>query len=90
MTLELDDVSVCPSDPELPIDLTVTSTVHDLFRVYIGRVTLNAALRDGRVRLIGTVAMVKGFHRWMQWSGFAPASRAAVGTVRTIGTVGAV
>jgi|SRR5215467_2128775 len=78
MTLEPGDVSVCLSHPELPIDLTVASTVHDLFRVYLGRLTLNAALRDERVRLVGTASMVKGFHRWMSWSTFAPASHAAL------------
>jgi hypothetical protein len=53
MTLEHSDISACLSHPELPIDLTVVSTVHDLFRVYLGRLTLNAAIRDDRVRLMG-------------------------------------
>jgi DNA-binding HxlR family transcriptional regulator len=74
MTLEPDDISVCLSNPALPIDLTVASTVHDLFCVYLGRLTLNAALRDDRVHLIGTTSMIRGFHRWMQWSTFAAAS----------------
>lgn len=78
MTLEPSDVSVCLNDPELPIDLTVASTAHDLFRIYLGRDTLNAALRDNRVQLNGTAPMIKGFHRWMQWSTFAPASHAAL------------
>ncbi|GAA3342690.1 winged helix-turn-helix transcriptional regulator [Amorphoplanes nipponensis] len=81
MTLEPSDVSVCPADPQLPIDLTVTSTVADLYRVYIGRTTLAAALRADRVRLCGTSEMVRGFHRWMLWSGFAPATRAGLAAV---------
>jgi DNA-binding HxlR family transcriptional regulator len=79
MTLERDDISVCLSHPELPIDLTVASTVRDLFCVYLGWMTLSSAVREERVRLTGTGDMVKGFHRWMQWSSFAPASRAAAG-----------
>lgn len=79
MTLEPGDISVCLSHPELPIDLTVTSTVGDLFRVYLGRMALSTAVREERVRLIGTTVMVKGFYRWMLWSSFAGASRAALG-----------
>lgn len=79
MTLERDDISVCLSHPELPIDLTVSTTVRDLFRVYLGRMTLSAAIRDERLVLAGTADMVKGFHHWMLWSSFAPASRAAAG-----------
>jgi DNA-binding HxlR family transcriptional regulator len=78
MTLEPDDVSVCLSHPELPIDLTVASTVRDLFCVYLGRNTLSSAVRDDLIKLAGTEAMVKGFHRWMKWSSFAPSSRAAL------------
>jgi hypothetical protein len=70
-------VSVCLHDPCLPIDLTVTSTVHDLHRVCMGRTTLAAALRAEQVRLAGTTRMVRDFRRWMRWSSFAPASRAA-------------
>jgi DNA-binding HxlR family transcriptional regulator len=78
MTLERADISVCLTDPELPIDLTVTTTVRDLFRVYLGRTTLNAVLREERLRLTGTSDMVRGFHRWMLWSNFAAVSQGAV------------
>jgi DNA-binding HxlR family transcriptional regulator len=83
MTLERDDISVCLSHPELPIDLTVVTTVRDLFSVYLGRTTLSAAIREERVRLAGTTDMIKGFHRWMLWSNFAAASRAGVGSAAT-------
>jgi DNA-binding HxlR family transcriptional regulator len=83
MTLERDDVSVCLRHPELPVDLTVSTTVRDLFCVYLGRMTLSAAIREERVRLIGTADMIKGFHQWMLWSSFAAASRAAVGSAAT-------
>lgn len=79
MTLQRDDVSVCLNDPCLPVDLTISGTVRDLYLVYMGRRTLNAALRDERVRLCGTTSMVNGFHHWMKWSSFAAASREATG-----------
>jgi len=76
MTLEPGDVSVCLSDPSLPIDLFVTGSVSDLFEVYMGRITLAAALTEGRVRLDGARSAVRAFHRWMRWSSFADAARA--------------
>jgi DNA-binding HxlR family transcriptional regulator len=76
MTLEPGDVSVCLSDPSLPIDLFVTGSVSDLFEVYMDRITLAAALTEGRVRLDGARSAVRGFHRWMRWSSFADAARA--------------
>jgi DNA-binding HxlR family transcriptional regulator len=78
MTLECDDISVCLSHPQLPIDLTVSTTVRDLFCIYLGRMALSAAIREERLRLTGTADMVRGFHRWMLWSSFAEASRAAL------------
>ena len=76
MTLEPGDVSVCLSHPELPVALTVISTVHDLYCVYLGRARLSTAIREERITLVGTSAAVRGFHHWMLWSSFAPASRA--------------
>jgi DNA-binding HxlR family transcriptional regulator len=77
LTMERHDVSVCLQDPCLPIDLVVRGAVHDLFKIYLGRTTLSAALRDERVRLTGTRDNVRGFSSWMKWSNFADASRAA-------------
>ncbi|HEX6335959.1 MAG TPA: helix-turn-helix domain-containing protein [Jiangellaceae bacterium] len=77
LTMDPHDVSVCLQDPCLPIDLTVRSSVRDLFKIYMGRKTLGAALKEGRVQLMGTAENVRSFSSWMQWSSFAEASRAA-------------
>lgn len=74
MTIDRVDVSVCHADPLLPIDLIVRSTVHDLYRVYVGRATLGSCLEHGAVQLIGLPAMERRFVSLMRWSSFAPAS----------------
>lgn len=79
MTLERHDVSVCLEDPCLPVAVTVRSTVRELYRVYMGRTTLRAALEHGTVVLEGTPGDRRRFSRWMQWSSFAPTVRAAAG-----------
>lgn len=74
LTLESDDVSVCLDDPLLPIDLYVTGDTVDLYRVYVGKTSLDAAIDGGEVELSGTAGMRRGFRKWMLWSDFAPAA----------------
>lgn len=75
LTLERNDVSVCLEDPCLPIDLVVESASVDLYRVYLGRSTLAAEQKAGRISVRGRPAMVHAFPSWMEWSSFADASR---------------
>lgn len=75
LTLEPGDVSVCLEDPQLPIDLVVESTTADLYRVYMGRATLEAERGTGRIDVRGRPALVRDFPNWMAWSTFVEASR---------------
>ncbi|MFP3882587.1 MAG: winged helix-turn-helix transcriptional regulator [Actinomycetota bacterium] len=78
LLLECDDVSVCPEDPGLPIDLVVEARTPDLYRVYIGRTTLDTERAEGRIEIRGRPSMVNAFPGWMKWSSFTEASRQAV------------
>ncbi|MGH8872110.1 MAG: winged helix-turn-helix transcriptional regulator [Acidimicrobiia bacterium] len=78
LTLEPDDVSVCLEDPCLPVAVTVRSSVRELFRVYLGRTTLNAAVASGAVVVEGLPGDRRRFSEWMAWSSFAPTMRAAM------------
>lgn len=78
LTLERQDVSVCLEDPCLPIDLVVESEAPDLYRVFIGRSTLEAEQGAGRIALRGRPAVVRSFPTWMEWSTFVAASRQAM------------
>lgn len=81
LLLERHDVSVCPEDPGLPIDLVVEARTPDLYRVYIGRATLEEERAEGRIGVRGRPAMVNAFPRWMEWSTFVEASRQSASTV---------
>jgi hypothetical protein len=48
-----------------------------LYRVWLGRIPLTAALADGSVRLDGAPDVVRRFAHWFAWSPMAPAVREA-------------
>ena len=77
MVLEPSDVSVCLQHPGFDVDLTVAVDTATLYRVYIGRLPLDEAMRAGKLTLSGPEALQRAFGRWFTWSWFAPASRAA-------------
>lgn len=81
LILERHDVSVCPEDPGLPIDLVVEARTPDLYRVYIGRTKLEKETAEGRIAVRGRASMVRAFPRWMEWSSFAEASRQSLSAV---------
>jgi DNA-binding HxlR family transcriptional regulator len=77
MVLEPSDVSVCLQHPGFDVDLKVAVDTATLYRVYLGRAELAAALRARQVTLSGSTALQREFGRWFAWSAFAPASRRA-------------
>lgn len=54
LTMERHDVSVCLEDPCLDIAVTVRGSVKELYRLYMGRTNLKAALATGLIELEGT------------------------------------
>lgn len=78
LLLERTDVSVCLQDPRLDLDLRVLADIEAFYRVWLGRLTLDDALRAGVVALTGERGAVRGFREWFSWSPMAKAVRAAV------------
>jgi DNA-binding HxlR family transcriptional regulator len=76
LVIERDDVSVCLTDPGFAVDVTITSDLSTMFRVWLGRIPLPDAMRDERVRVDGMPALVRSFARWFQLSPIAYAVRA--------------
>jgi putative sterol carrier protein len=74
--LEPDEASVCLHDPGLGVDAFVTADTEALYRVYLGKLTLRQAMRDGRVKVEGGPSIVRAFPGWFTWSQFAPVVRA--------------
>jgi DNA-binding HxlR family transcriptional regulator len=77
MVLEPSEVSVCLQHPGFDVDLEVTVDTDTLYRVYLGRAELGAAIRAGKLRMSGRRGLQREFARWFAWSAFAPASRSA-------------
>jgi hypothetical protein len=77
MVLEPSDVSVCLQHPGFDVDLDVRVDTATLYRVYLGRAELGAAIRARQLTLTGPRALQRAFGRWFTWSAFAPASRRA-------------
>lgn len=70
LTIEESDASVCLEDPCLDIDVYIEGDTVDLYRIYVGRMSLQEAVRGGTVTVTGTRSMVAGFERMMSWSSF--------------------
>lgn len=51
--------SVCTYDPGFGVDATIASDLPTLYQVWLGRVPLRAALRDGRIELDGQPGIVR-------------------------------
>jgi DNA-binding HxlR family transcriptional regulator len=77
MVLEPSEVSVCLQHPGFDVDLEVAADTATLYRVYLGRAELGAAIRTSKLTMSGPRVLQRGFTRWFAWSAFAPASRSA-------------
>jgi DNA-binding HxlR family transcriptional regulator len=70
------EADLCLEDPGGEPDLDVGATVRALTAVWMGRITLDHALRDESVRLFGTAPVRRAFRHWFGVSTFAALSRA--------------
>jgi DNA-binding HxlR family transcriptional regulator len=77
LTMERHEASVCLEDPCLPVAVTVRGSVRELYRVYMGRTSLDTAIEAGSIEVEGLPADRRRFRSWMRWSNFSPAVRAA-------------
>jgi hypothetical protein len=77
MVLEPSEVSVCLQHPGFDVDLEVAVDTATLYRIYLGRAELGAAIRAGQLTMSGVRELQRGFGRLFTWSAFAPASRTA-------------
>lgn len=77
LVLESKGASMCLVDPGFDTDLLVTADLASLYKVWLGRLSFDEALREDLVHLDGPSALVRAFPRWFKWSPFADAVRAA-------------
>lgn len=51
--------SLCTHDPGFDVDIVVQADLAALYQVWLGRIDLRAAVRDGSVELLGSSALVR-------------------------------
>jgi len=60
--------SVCTTDPEYPVDLVLHGALPDLYRIWLGRIPVSAAVRRGLVAATGARAWTRRLDRILQLS----------------------
>ena len=67
------EVDLCPKDPGFEVDLHVITSLQAMTKVWVGKLALNAAVRDGLVELGGARALQQQFKSWLLLSPFVAA-----------------
>lgn len=76
IVLERGIPSVCTNDPGYPVDLVLRASISDLYRVWLGRIPVDSAIRRGLVTVEGARAWTRRVSRILQLSPAAPLVRA--------------
>jgi DNA-binding HxlR family transcriptional regulator len=74
LVLARPEADLCIKDPGFGVDLEVVAGLETMARVYLGHITLAAAVRSGEIELIGPSAARRGIYRWLGISAFADAT----------------
>jgi hypothetical protein len=70
-------VSLCLKPPGFDSDLYVRGDLATFYRVWLGRLGFDAAIRSGALHVEGPPALRRAFPSWLQWSPMASKVRAA-------------
>ena len=71
LVLEPREVSVCVTPPRFDADLVVRADLAHFYRLWLGHIEYDAALRCGAVVVEGPPTLVKQLPRWLMWSPMA-------------------
>src|SRR4051812_8991207 len=69
--LEPREVSACVTPPRFEPDLIVRADLNAFYRIWLGQVEYDAAVRCGTVTVDGAPALAKQLPRWFMWSPMA-------------------
>jgi DNA-binding HxlR family transcriptional regulator len=61
-------VDLCPSDPGFPIDIYITTDMRTMVHVWVGKLSLAAAIRSGRMEIIGPRNLRDRVGHWFLYS----------------------
>jgi len=65
------EVDVCPKNPGFEVDLYVQTTLRTMTRIWMGGVTISAAMRSSAIEVTGRRDLRRGIEHWLGLSGFA-------------------
>jgi hypothetical protein len=71
------EIDLCVKDPGGEVDLYVNADLASFAQVWLGDLSLSAALQASRIRLTGQRDLVRGFPSWLLLSVFAGVPRPA-------------
>lgn len=77
-------VDMCLKDPDLDVDLMVSSDLRVFVEAWRGFRDLRKEIGDGRIKLHGPRGLREQFPRWLQLSALAPYSRMRAGRERRL------
>jgi hypothetical protein len=75
LILDRSGCDVCLSDPGYEVDVVVDADLATMARVWLGDLTFAEAVREKKIRLAGTPALVRQFPGWLLLSHFADVPR---------------
>lgn len=77
LVVESGDPSVCLVDPGFGVDVTISSDLVSLYEIWLGRLPLREAARDGRITFEGPTALTRRMPQVLQLSPVAEIVEAA-------------
>jgi DNA-binding HxlR family transcriptional regulator len=58
-------VDLCPTDPGFPVDLYITTDMRTMVHVWVGKLSLEAAIRSDKLEVIGPRALSNRLRSWL-------------------------
>src|SRR5439155_4994992 len=80
-------VELCPHDPGFPVDLYVTTDIRTMIAIWFGRLAWDAALRSGRVEVIGERQLRERLGSWFLLSPIRVTDNVAAKSKTTVPSV---
>jgi hypothetical protein len=77
LVIQPPETDLCTTDPGHDVDLYVDAELRAMAHVFLGRLSLRSALRDGHVELDGPARLRRAFPTWIGISPFADIRREA-------------
>lgn len=70
------EVDLCLTNPGLPVELNVETTIRTMVDVWMGNRDLREALRNGALKVEGAPGLVRAFPSWLLLNAFSPVESA--------------